>query len=113
MQGMRQKTLREQMLGIHPPGDAWPSPAVAGCLADVLDLWPSHTMSRVWAEGVAYVSAGKAAEEFAKVGIVECMAFSSDGRFLGVSTADGALTIYDWHTGRPLNVLRSASASVQ
>ena len=44
------------------------------------------------------------------MGTVECMAFSSDGRFLGVSTADGVLTIYDWHTGRPLNVLRSASA---
>ena len=44
------------------------------------------------------------------MGTVECMAFSSDGRFLGVSTADGLLTIYDWHSGQPLNVLRSASA---
>jgi WD40 repeat protein len=51
-------------------------------------------------------SAGRAAEEFAKVGIVECMAFSSDGTYLGVGTADGALTIYDWHSGRSLNVLR-------
>jgi len=41
---------------------------------------------------------------------VECMAFSSDGRVLGVSTADGLLTIYDWHTGRALNVLRCAAA---
>ena len=49
---------------------------------------------------------------FAKIGIVECMAFSSDGRVLGVSTADGALTMYDWQTGRALNVLRSAPARV-
>ena len=69
-------------------------------------------MTGVWGDGMACVSAGKAAEEFAKVGIVECMAFSSDGRFLGVSTADGALAIFDWHTGRLLNVLRSAAASV-
>lgn len=52
------------------------------------------------------LNAGKAAEDLASIGIVECMAFSSDGRFLGVSTADGVLTIYDWHSGRPLNVIR-------
>ena len=57
-----------------------------------------------------FISAGKAAEEFASIGIVECMAFSSDGRILGVSTADGLLTIYDWHTGRALNVLRCPAA---
>lgn len=85
---------------------------MAGRLAYALQLWPSHTVTGVWGDGMACVSAGKAAEEFAKVGIVECMAFSSDGRFLGVSTADGALAIFDWHTGRPLNVLRSAAASV-
>ena len=92
--------------------DAWPSPAVAGCLAVALGLQPSYTVIGIQGEVRAVcVSAGKAAEELAKVGIVECMAFSSDGRFLGVSTADGVLTIYDWHTGQPLNVLRSASAS--
>ena len=56
--------------------------------------------------------AGKAEEGFAKIVIVECMAFSSDGRILGVSTADGLLTIYDWHTGRALNVLRCAAAKL-
>ena len=59
-----------------------------------------------WRPACCMASAGKAAEEFAKIGIVECMAFSSDGRYLGVGTADGALTIYDWQTGRALNVLR-------
>ena len=59
-----------------------------------------------------YGSAGKAEQEFAKIGIVECMAFSSDGRILGVSTADGSLTFYDWQTGHALNVLRSPAATV-
>ncbi len=57
-------------------------------------------------------AAGKAEEVFAKIGIVECMAFSSDGRILGVSTADGSLTMYDWQSGRALNMLRSAPARV-
>ena len=52
-------------------------------------------------------SAGKAEEGFAKIGIVECMAFSSDGRLLGVSTADGSLTIYDKYDTLPAQPLKA------
>ena len=106
MQELRQRSLREQMLGMYGLHQQWQAVWHTRCSCG------PHTITCVWGDGVACVPAGKAAEEFAKVGIVECMAFSSDGRILGVSTADGALAIYDWHTGRPLNVLRSASASV-
>ena len=105
------KYWRYEVHGLH---QHWQKPCVS--IADgILTIhdWENVFMRKIFCGEKRCVHfAGRPAEEFARIGIVECMAFSSDGRVLGVSTADGLLTIYDWHTGRPLNVLRCAAAKL-